>query len=115
MAVKPVELREYLENASNIYEAIIIASKRARQIHDEMKIELAQRLETIRQLSAAQEPEEDLDVVITNPDQLKVSIEFEKRPKPTEIALEELRQKKLKYYYKQEPDLFGKVETAEQS
>lgn len=115
MAVKPVELREYLENASNIYEAIIIASKRARQIHDEMKIELAQRLETIRQLSAAQEPEEDLDVVVTNPDQLKVSIEFEKRPKPTEIALEELRQKKLKYYYKQEPDLFKQAESTEQS
>ncbi|MCX7985006.1 MAG: DNA-directed RNA polymerase subunit omega [Bacteroidetes bacterium] len=115
MAVKPVELREYLEDASNIYEAIIIASKRARQIHDEMKIELAQRLETIRQLTAGQEPEEDLDVVVTNPDQLKVSIEFEKRPKPTELALEELRQKKLKYYYKQEGELFSKPLSTDQS
>lgn len=115
MAVKPVELTEFLEVADNIYEAIIIAAKRARQIHDDMKIELAQRLETIRALSASQEPEEDLETVIANPDQLKISIEFEKRPKPTELALEELRQKKLKYYYKQEENFFLKETSTEQA
>lgn len=115
MAVKPVEITEFLETADNIYEAIIIAAKRARQIHDDLKIELAQRLETIRALSASQEPEEDLENIIANPDQLKISIEFEKRPKPTEIALEELRQKKLTNYYKQEGDFFLKESNAEQA
>jgi len=115
VSVKPVEISEILDIAGNIYEAIIISSKRARQIHDDLKIELAQRLETIRALSPVQESEEDLDTVIANPDQLKISIEFEKRPKPTEIALEEFHQRKLKYYYKQEPDFFSKEPSAEQA
>ncbi len=106
-------MTELIQTAGNIYEAIIIASKRARQIHDDMKIEFAQRVETIKALSS-QEPEEDLDTVVANPDQLKISNEFEKRPKPTELALEELQQRKLKYYYKQQADLFSKSLTTEQ-
>ncbi len=101
MAVKPVAMHEFLEKAGNIYEAIIVAAKRARQIHDDIKIELAQQLETLKALSATPEPEEDSETAIINPDQLKISLEFEKRPKPTEVALEEVKEKKVPYRYKE--------------
>jgi hypothetical protein len=48
VAVKPVAMHEFLEKAGNIYEAIIVAAKRARQIHDDIKIELNQQLETLK-------------------------------------------------------------------
>ena len=35
MAVKPVSLRKMEEKAKNIYEAVVVMSKRARQIHQE--------------------------------------------------------------------------------
>ena len=108
MAVKPVAMHEFLEKAGNIYEAIIVAAKRARQIHDEMKIELNQRLETLKALNASSEPEDDSEVTVVNPDQLKISIEFEKRMKPTEVALNEVMEKKVAYRYKEQVDFFAK-------
>ena len=110
MAIKPVAIHEFLQNAGNIYEAIVVASKRARQIHDEQKIELSQRLETLKALNATPEPEEDVEVVTLNPDQLKISLEFEKRPKSTEVAIDELVEKRISYRYKEPIELFAKKE-----
>jgi DNA-directed RNA polymerase subunit K/omega len=95
-------MHEFLEKTGNIYQAIVVASKRARQIHDDMKIELAQRLETLKALNAVPDPEEDIDTVIANPDQLKISLEFERRPKPTEQAVDELQERKVEFHYKEE-------------
>lgn len=114
MSVKPVAMHEFLFKAGNIYEAITVAAKRARQIHDDIKIELAQQLETLKALNATPEPEEDSDNAIVNPDQLKISLEFEKRPKPTEIALEEVKEKKVAYRYKEPINFLSKEPSTEE-
>jgi DNA-directed RNA polymerase subunit K/omega len=101
-------MHEFLEKAGNIYEAIIVAAKRSRQIHDDMKIELSQQLETLKALNATPEPEDDSEVITANPDQLKISLEFEKRPKPTELAINEVKEKKVAYRYKEHVDFFAK-------
>jgi DNA-directed RNA polymerase subunit K/omega len=101
-------MHEFLAQAGNIYEAIIVSAKRSRQIHDDLKIELSQRLETLKALNTTPEPEDDSEVTIANPDQLKISLEFEKRPKPTETAVEEVRRKKVPFRYKEKVDLFAK-------
>jgi DNA-directed RNA polymerase subunit K/omega len=108
MSVKPVAMHEFLAQAGNIYEAIIVASKRSRQIHDEMKLELTQQLETLKALNATPEPEDDSEVTVANPDQLKISMEFERRAKATEIAINEVRAKKIPYQYKEKVDFFAK-------
>ena len=108
MSVKPVAMHEFLEQAGNIYEAIIVAAKRSRQIHDDLKIELNQQLETLKALNATPEPEDDMEVTTANPDQLKISLEFEKRPKPTEVAINEVKDKKVPYRYKEHIDFFAK-------
>ena len=110
MAVKPIAMHEFLEKAGNIYEAIIVAAKRARQIHDDMKIELNQQLETLKALSATPEPEDDMEVTTANPDQLKISLEFEKRPKATEVALGEIKERKVDFRYKEPVELFAPKE-----
>ena len=101
MAVKPVHMEEFYHNIGDIYEAILVTAKRARQIHSEMKIELNQRLETIQQLTATTETEEEMNGASANPDQLKISLEFEHRPKPTEVALQEVLENKLDWRYKE--------------
>jgi DNA-directed RNA polymerase subunit K/omega len=89
--VKPVEIEEFSSAAQDVYEAIVIASKRARMIHQDIKVELNQ--------TSTPETEEETDVA-ANPDQLKISLEFEKRAKPTDVATQEVIGKKVKYRYK---------------
>lgn len=96
MPLVPVELNMLEERAENIYEAIVVMSKRARQINEEMKIRLNQEMETF---SVHIDPESDDEV---NPDQLRISIEYEKMPKPTQQALGEMLTDKLHYRYKEE-------------
>ena len=96
MAIKTLEIKELEAKAANVYEAIVVLSKRARQINDEMKAELNQRLENIVVLPSSTDEVED----VANPDQLKISLEFEKRAKPTEEAIEELMNDQLEHRYK---------------
>ncbi len=95
MRIEPIDLRSIDEHASNVYEAIIASSKRARQINSDNKIEFNAVLSTIPQTQSEDETE-DLD----NPAQLKMSLEFEKRPKPHQQALKELLDGKVEFEYK---------------
>ncbi len=102
MAIKPLEIHTLESKAANVYEAIVVLSKRARQINEETKIEFNQRIETIAALpTTTNGDEEEVDA---NPDQLKISLEFEKRPKSTEDAIDELMGDKLEFRYKDEND-----------
>lgn len=95
MEITPIDLREIDKKAANVYEAIIVSSKRARQINDEIKIEF-NALVTSIPVAGADDETEDID----NPAQLKVSLEFEAREKPHLRALHELLDDKIEFEYK---------------
>jgi DNA-directed RNA polymerase subunit K/omega len=95
MALKTIDLVKFEVDAENLYEAVVIASKRARQINSELKIELNQRLEPI----IARETEDD---TIMNQDKMNVSLDFEKRDKPSIQAIKEVIDKDLKFRYREE-------------
>lgn len=95
MEINPIDLRSLDEHASNVYEAIIVSSKRARQVNSENKIEFNALLSTIPQTQSEDE-NEDLD----NPAQLKISLDFEKKPKPHQQALKELLNGKVEFEFK---------------
>jgi DNA-directed RNA polymerase omega subunit len=95
MAIKPIEITELESKAGNIYEAIIVAAKRARQLNDELKLEYNQRLEPLMQ-----KDEEDENVV--SKDKMNISLDFEKRMKPTESGLNELLDDKLEFRIRSE-------------
>ncbi|HEY6190768.1 MAG TPA: DNA-directed RNA polymerase subunit omega [Bacteroidota bacterium] len=108
MPIKPIDIEELTSRAENIYEAIVILLKRARQINEEQKIEFNQRIEMLQ--SRVFEPEDETEQPQTNPDQILVAQEFEQRPKPTEIAIGELMDEKLSHRYKEEdPPPFAAV------
>ncbi len=91
MEIHPISLRKVEEHASNIYEAVIVAGKRARQINDETRLEFNTLLNEM-----PQGPEDDFEDK-ENPDQLRVSLEYEKGPKPHLQAQSELLEGKIKY------------------
>ena len=95
MEITPVDLREIDKRSANVYEAIIVSSKRARQINDENKIAYNALLATIPP-SANDDDSED----ILNPAQLKISLDFEKKEKPHIQAINELLDGKTEYEYK---------------
>ena len=95
MGITPVDLREVDKRAANVYEAIIVAAKRARQLNDEIKIEYNALVSTIPETVGDDDAED-----IQNPAQLKISLDFEKREKPHIHALEELLDGKIEFRYK---------------
>lgn len=95
MNITPVDLREIDKRAENVYEAITVASKRARQINDENKIEFNALLNTIPSTGTDDEAED-----VTNPAQLKIALDWEKKPKPHLQALNELLDGETKFKYK---------------
>ena len=90
MPIKPLEIEVLESKAGNVYEAIVIAAKRARQINDEMKIEYSQRLQPLI------EKEEDDETVVSK-DKMNISLDFEKRLKPSEVGVNELLDDALEF------------------
>ncbi|OGU34841.1 MAG: DNA-directed RNA polymerase subunit omega [Ignavibacteria bacterium GWB2_35_6b] len=92
----PVDLRRVEGVAANVYEAIIAAGKRARQINDDNRLEYNTILNSL-----AVGNDDDFEEK-ENPDQLKAALEFEKRPKPHLQAMEQVLNSEVKYRYKED-------------
>ncbi|MCH7781962.1 DNA-directed RNA polymerase subunit omega [candidate division KSB1 bacterium] len=82
-----IDLRDLEDKSETIYEAVMIASRRARQIHEKITADMKKRLGEI-------ENEEDLEE--ESVDREKIVREFDKRDKPSVIALQELIDGKLR-------------------
>lgn len=88
-----MDLRDLEDKSETIYEAVMIASKRARQIHEKITADLKKRLGEI-------ENEEDLEE--ESVDREKIVREFDKRDKPSVVALQELIDGKLRRITKED-------------
>ncbi len=76
---------DFLESKTgNIYEAVMIASKRANQIGAEVKEELNRKLEEFANYT------DNLEEIFENREQIEISRFYERMPKATLIALDEL-------------------------
>jgi DNA-directed RNA polymerase subunit K/omega len=95
MEINPIDLREIDEKAGNVYEAIIVTAKRARQVNSENKIEFNALLSTIPEATTDDESED-----IDNPAQLKIALEMEQREKPHLQSLKEFLDGKVEFDYK---------------
>lgn len=94
MSISPVDFIALHKSTSNVYEAVIVAAKRARIINDDNRLEFNTMVNTI--VGPAEDEFDDRD----NTEQIKISLEFEKRAKPHEQALEEVIEGKVKFRYK---------------
>lgn len=96
MKITPLEIEEVESKAGNIYEAVVVSAKRARQINDEEKLEYNTRVEPLIKI------DDDSDDSVVSKDKMNISIEFETRPKTTESGLNELLNDQLEFRVRNE-------------
>lgn len=75
---------ELEETTGNIYESVVIISKRSNQISVELKEELERKLEEFASTT------DNLEEIFENREQIEISRYYEKLPKPNAIAIKEL-------------------------
>ena len=79
----PRDLNDFTKETGNIYESLVIISKRANQIAVEMKEELHQKLNEFASNV------DNLEEIFENREQIEVSRFYERLPKPHAMAVEE--------------------------
>lgn len=77
------DTKELAKDTNNIYETVIICSKRANQISTELKDELNKKLQEFASYT------DNLEEVFENREQIEISRYYERFPKPTAIAVQE--------------------------
>ena len=85
------DIRVLDAETKNIYESVVIISKRANQISQEIKQELNQKLEEFAYYT------DNLEEVFENREQIEISKFYEKLPKPTLIGLQEFKVHNIYY------------------
>ena len=84
-------VRDFDQETGNIYESVVIISKRANQISMEMKEELD------RKIAEFASPTDNLEEVFENREQIEIARFYERVPKPTLIAVQEFLDDKIYY------------------
>ena len=87
--VQPRDVLELVEKTGNIYESLVIISKRARQISSDLKWEIQRKLEEFAVHT------DTIEEVQENKEQIEISKYYERLPKPTLIAVQEFTEDKI--------------------
>ena len=87
------DLQVITEKTGNVYESIVVVSKRARQISSRVKEELNSKLAEFATTV------DNLEEIFENREQIEISRFYERMPKPTTTAIEEFLEDKLRFRY----------------
>lgn len=85
------DIKYLAEPTGNIYETVVILSKRANQISLAEKKELAKKLEEFKG------DRDTMDEVFENKEQIEISKYYERQPKPDLVAISEFENDELYY------------------
>ncbi|MBR9919711.1 MAG: DNA-directed RNA polymerase subunit omega [Bacteroidetes bacterium] len=91
--VQARDLIEIVGDSQNVYEALAIVTKRARQLAVDLKHELHQKLEEFATTS------DTIEEVTENKEQIEISKFYERLPNPVIIALDEYLKGDLHHHY----------------
>lgn len=98
MAIQTTDLDALRAQTGNIYEAVAILAKRARQLAQYEKAELDDRLSYYEGLGTEVEDARMQD------EQARTSIEFERRDKSTQTAIDEMIDRQIFFRQPQDTD-----------
>jgi DNA-directed RNA polymerase subunit K/omega len=85
------------DKTGNLYQSIVAVSKRSNQISSQIKEELTQKLQEFATST------DSLEEVFENREQIEISKHYEKMPKSTAIAMQELLEDKIYLRKPEEP------------
>jgi DNA-directed RNA polymerase subunit K/omega len=92
------DLDKIAEQTGNVYESVVVISKRARQIAINIKEELNNKLAEFATTV------DNLEEVFENREQIEISKFYERLPKPTTTATEEFLEGKLNHRMRNEQE-----------
>lgn len=84
MGLHTIDVDRLTDHSDNIYEAVVVLSKRARQVAARQKAQLDEKLAYYEGFSS------DMENLRMQEEQARVSLEYETKPKPPEVAINEL-------------------------
>lgn len=85
------DLKKFSEPTGNLYESVVIMSKRANQLSTDIKEDLEQKLQEFSTYT------DTLEEVVENHEQIEISKYYEKMPKPVLIAAKEFEDDEIYY------------------
>ena len=83
------QIDEFYGQTGNIYETVVVLSKRANQIGLDMKQELDHKIEEFAPAT------DNLEEIFENREQIEIARFYERLPKPTLISVDEFLNKKI--------------------
>ncbi len=83
------DVKELEAQTGNIYEAIVVMSKRANQISSELREELSSKLQEFATT------QDNLEEVFENREQIEISKFYERLPKPQSMAVQEMMEDQI--------------------
>jgi DNA-directed RNA polymerase subunit K/omega len=91
--VKARDIKDLASKSTNIYESIAIITRRARQLSNDLKKELHDKLEEFVVVT------ETIEEIHENKEQIEISRSYEKMANPTILATEEFINGELEWRY----------------
>lgn len=85
------DLKKFSEPTGNLYESVVIMSKRANQLSTEIKEDLERKLQEFSTYT------DSLEEVVENHEQIEISKYYEKMPKSSLIAAKEFEDGEIYY------------------
>ena len=85
------DLLSFEDKTQNIYESLVVLSRRANHISTEMKEELNGKLSEFASIT------DNLEEIFENREQIEISKHYEKLPKPSLVAIQEFLDGKIYY------------------
>lgn len=87
----PLDTLAFSEKTGNIYKSITVAGMRANQLTLDLKDELG------RKLAEFAPAFDNLEEVTENKEQIEISRHYERKPKTTQVALEQFMEDEVSY------------------
>ena len=91
MAIKTVDIDQLAATTGNMYETVAILAKRARQVAMHTKAELDEKLAYFEGF------DQELEDPRFQEEQARISLEYEVKPEPTEVAIDQFLGGELYY------------------
>jgi len=86
------------QGTGNIFESIVVLSKRSNQLSQDLKKELAEKMDEFVI------PNDSLEEVFENREQIEISKFYERLPKPHSIAVKELEDSQIYFAHKEKEE-----------
>jgi DNA-directed RNA polymerase subunit K/omega len=95
--IQTVGIEPFFNDTDNVYYSVVVLGKRATQIGQKVKAELAEKL------AEFSPPGDSLEEIVENREQIEIAKVYEALPKPTLVAIEEFLNNELEFQNNTDP------------